>query len=117
VSDREKKRLSLYIKKATQIAHPVTRVSNTASIIESALSIVDEQVEKLRLKSNGETLEEREIRTLHSLIKSLVDLSKEEREREKHDKDSEGLSNLTNEQLIELAQKKLADTKKAIQDT
>lgn len=92
----------------------VERVHSTTSMISDALAIVDEQLLKLRLRSNSENFEESDVKTLHTLIKSLVDLSKEEREREKAEKDLGDLSKLTNEELLDLATKRLSQAKESI---
>lgn len=106
---REPRRIQLSSKKS--IAYPVTKQSSTSSMLDDALSIVGEQVDKLKLRSRHEVFESEDIKTLHILIKSLVDLSKEEREREKSEKDMEDLSKLSHEELLELASSKLTSVK------
>lgn len=95
----------------------IDRVNNVSGMIDRALNIVDEQLTKIALKSRqaGNELDEKEIRKLETLIKSLATLSKEEREREKGGQDAEGLSDLTPEELVKLAETellKIKDTKR-----
>lgn len=100
-------------KQTADLVSKVDRVSAVSGMLDRALGIIDEQLIKLGAKSrsNGGMLDEKETRALHGHIKALVDLSKEEREREKSDKTPEDLQNLTDEQLLELANKKLVTAK------
>jgi hypothetical protein len=80
-------------------AHLVSRVTNTSSMLDGALKVLAEQLDHLAVKSRFNNFDEKEAKILQGYIRSLVELSKEEREREK----STDLSNLTLEQLIEAA--------------
>lgn len=89
----------------------VTRVNSVSSMLDGALSVLGEQLDKIALKSRSSTFTEKEARVLQGYIKSLVELSKEEREREKADKLNEELANMTDAELLELAKQKLEETK------
>lgn len=90
----------------------VSTLTKTSRILEDALSVISQQVDHMRIKSNqGFKLAQDEAYLLNSYIKSLVGLSKEEREREKAEKELHNLTNLTDEQLLELAQKKLIESR------
>ena len=88
-------------------ANAIARVSSVESMMEDAYSILGEQIERMRLKSRAVTLGEKEAKTLQIYIKSLVDLSKEEREIVKSEEMSEMLSGLSDAELLDMAQKKL----------
>lgn len=105
---KEPQRLVLSQKKSLNVAYPVTKQSSTSGMVDDALSIVDEQLEKIKIRSRHESFEMEDMKILQLLIKSLVDLSKEEREREKSEKDMEDLSKLTHEELLQLASSKLS---------
>src|SRR4051812_35810875 len=95
----------------------IARVHTVSGILDRALGIVDEQLIKLSIKSRSATFEERDAKVLQAFVRSLVDLSKEEREREKVDKTSEDLKDLTNDELLALAEAKLATVKEANKPT
>jgi hypothetical protein len=88
----------------------ISRVSDVSTMLDAALQTLAEQLDKLALKSRIATFEEKEARILQGYIKSLVDLSKEERERDKSDQLSD-LKNLTDEELLELAKTSLLKAK------
>lgn len=93
----------------------VERNAGVENMVARALGIIDEQLTKLGSKSRvgglGGLLDEKEARMLRGYVQSLVEISKEEREREKNDKTTEDLKALTDEQLLELAQQKLNTVK------
>ena len=91
----------------------IDRVSSISNSIDRAFGIVDEQLMKIGIKSRqaGGLLQPEDVKALHGHIKALVELSKEEREREKSNKDSEELKDLSHEQLLELAQQELGTAK------
>jgi hypothetical protein len=93
----------------------VDRVSNISNSLDRAFGIVDEQLMKIALKSRqaGGVLDDKETKALHGHIKALVELSKEEREREKSNKDAAGLESMTNAELLELAKAQLQTAKDA----
>lgn len=78
-----------------------------ARMLNDALAIMAAQIERIRVKAASTTLDEREARTLLGYVKGLVDIAKEEREREKSDKVSKEISELSTEELVKLAQEKL----------
>lgn len=72
---------------------------NVDSLIADALTTVQLELIKFKTKvSSGRSLDSREAKTLQGYIKSLVELSKEDRDRHK----DEDLSNLTTEELVAL---------------
>lgn len=89
----------------------LSTIAKTSRILEDAISIISQQVDQFRIKSaRGDKLAQDEAYLLNSYIKSLVGLSKEEREREKAEKELHDLSNLSDQELLELAQQKLTST-------
>jgi hypothetical protein len=111
MSDNNKpRRLMVPLKRSLDAAIQVDRVEGVDNLLARSLGILDEQLTKIGLQSKHSIFGEKEARVLQGYIKSLVDLSKEEREREKAADDSE-LKNLTHDQLLELAQSKLSDVK------
>jgi hypothetical protein len=91
-----------------QVARVASRSANPSKMLEDALSIMDQQIERFRVKSGAMALDEREARTLLGYVKGLVEISKEEREREKSDKISKELENMSTDELLELAKKNLS---------
>ncbi|MEZ0209214.1 MAG: hypothetical protein ACAH17_03515 [Candidatus Paceibacterota bacterium] len=91
----------------------IDRVNNVAGMLDRALNIIDEQLTKIALKSRqaGGLLDANETKSLHGHVKALVELSKEEREREKADKTAEQLASLSNDELLELAKAQLESVK------
>ncbi len=92
----------------------VDRAEGIQNTLNTALAIVSEQLQKLALKSKASTFTDQESRVLQSYIKSLVDLSKEEREREKSDIELDKLKNLSDAELLELANQHLNTAKTVI---
>lgn len=93
------------ITRPAQIIRAAATTPSTVSMLDDALAIIGQQIEMFRVKSGQSVvLNEKEARILQGYVKSLVDLSKEERERDKLD---DQLKGLTDEQLIEMAQKSL----------
>lgn len=85
----------------------VDRVKTTAGMLDRALGIIDDQLIKIGLKAHAAILDEKEARVLQGYVKSLVELSKEEREREKNDNTADELKKLSDAELLELAQQNL----------
>jgi hypothetical protein len=104
------KRLIIRDPRSKNAAGIVARVSDVSSMLNGALKTLAEQLDKLALKSRAATFDEKEARVLQGYIKSLVELSKEDREREKADTLGE-LANMSNEELLELAKSKLIQAK------
>ena len=83
----------------------VTRETSTNVVISDALSIISDQIQILKVKSAfGASLEADEVKNLRSYVQSLTELRRDERDQEKHDKVSEELGDLTNDELIKLLQ-------------
>ena len=88
-----------------QVIRARSATPSTVSMLDDALGIIGQQIDMFRVKSGqNQRLDEKEARILQGYIKSLVDLSKEEREREKLD---DALKNMSDEELLELAKKQL----------
>lgn len=93
-----------------QVVRAKSATPSTVSMLDDALAIIGQQIELFRVKSgNSLRLDEKEARILQGYIKSLVDLSKEERERDKLD---DVLKNMTDAELIDLAKKQLENKQK-----
>ena len=110
MSEEPKRRLVVKDPRSTSNTVVVSRTTNTSTLLENALKTLSEQLDKLALKSRVSTFDEKEARVLQGYIKSLVDLSKEERERDKADTLGD-LAKLTDEELLELARTKLVQAK------
>lgn len=82
-----------------------------SKMLDEALIIINEQLERFRLKSAYHQLDEKETRMLLGYVKGLVDISKEERERDKADPDNKELQNLSTEELVARAQAQLNKSK------
>lgn len=82
-------------------------VPTVENVMNDAISILAKEVAELknRLNRPGVAMSAEESTKLSKIVKSLVDISREERARESVD----DLSNLTNEQLIELARKQMLE--------
>jgi ABC-type phosphate transport system auxiliary subunit len=84
-------------------------ISSGSKMLEDALSIIDQQIERMRIKSGSVQLDEKEARVLMGYVKSLVEISREEREREKTDKIVKEVESLSTKELLERAAKELKD--------
>lgn len=93
-------------------ANKASILPNVQDLLNDALEIVQMEITKIRTKvRRGQSLDSRETKMLQGYIKSLVELSKEDRERMR-DLD---LSDLSDEELLALARpaaKQLAERKK-----
>lgn len=79
----------------------VTLIPGIDNLIADALGTIEVELVKFRTKVNrGESLNEREGKLLTLYIKSIIELSKEHRERAK----AEDYSKLTNEELLQLVE-------------
>jgi len=110
--NRQPKRLIIPQRNNSRAAQTVTRVNSVSSLLDGALATLAEQLDKLAIKSRFAEFDEKEAKVLQGYIRSLVELSKEQREHEKADKMPEDLAKLTNEELLELANAKLVEQKK-----
>ena len=85
----------------------VVREHSATVVINDALSIINDQVQRMRVKSStGMSLDDNEVKNLRSYVQSLVELSREDRERERHDGVNEFLEGLTEEDLLKLYHEK-----------
>lgn len=91
----------------SKVVRATSEPADPAKMLEDALTIMRDQIERIRVKAASTTLDEREARTLLGYVKGLVDISKEEREREKADKVSKEIAEMSTEELVKLAQEKL----------
>lgn len=105
------KRLVVSPQRSLDAAIVVDRVHTVDNMLNRALGIIDEQLTKLGLMSRSAIFDDKEARVLQGYVKSLVELSKEEREREKSNKDAEALQNMSDAELLELAKTKLTELK------
>lgn len=114
MSDHKPRRIIVPLQKSPDgSVTRVDRVHTTAGMLERALGIIDGQLVKLGLKAHAAILDEKESRTLQGYVKSLVELSKEEREREKNDKTADELKGLSTVDMIEMAMKGLTPEEKS----
>lgn len=92
----------IYIQKHPQANQAgIVRVAAAENLISDALCIIEAEIQKYKHKTNsGRGLDLAEARVLHGHIKSLVELSREARERQKAD-DPSGFST---EELIAMLQ-------------
>jgi hypothetical protein len=69
------------------------------NILASAMSIVAMEIVKLQQKSSRTSLDQKDARILQGYIKSMVELSREQRERDR----SDDLSKLSTDELAKIA--------------
>lgn len=85
--------------------------TNVQDVINSALGIIKQQVDTLNAKSRmGGSLMDVDVKNLRTYIQSLVELSREERERAKHDGIEQWVAELSTEELVKMAQGNLAQS-------
>lgn len=85
--------------------------STVNDVINSALGIIKQQVDTLSAKSRmGGSLQDQDVKNLRTYIQSLVELSREERERTKAEGIEDYLAEMSFEELVELAQSRLGQT-------
>lgn len=73
-------------------------------LLNDSLTIIGNELARYRAKSaRGASLELKEARAVQGYMKTLVELSRESREQSRH----EDLSSMSNQELLELAQKEL----------
>lgn len=82
--------------KGTELA----RMVRIDTMLDMALSILDDQIIKFHLRFKTMTVDEREVKILESLISTVAKVSKEQRERDKAD----DFSDLTDDELLALFQ-------------
>lgn len=95
--------MSNLLAKTRRVANVVVRETSTDAILSDALSIINSQVQLMRVKSSaGYGLEAEEIKQLRTLVQSLCDISREEREQSKHDGMDEALKNMSEAEILQL---------------
>lgn len=99
--------MSNLLSKTRRVANVVVRETNTDSVLSDALSIINSQVQIMRVKtSQGFGLESDEIKNLRTLVQSICDISREEREQSKHDGLDEAMKNMSEAELLQLYHEK-----------
>lgn len=111
--DDKPRRIIVPIQKSGDGAVRVDRINDVDNLLVRSLGILDEQITKLGLKSRSSIFTEKEARVLQGYVKSLVELSKEEREREKA-AEKNGLEGLSWEELVKLGQEQIEKQKQKI---
>lgn len=100
--------MSGVVKKIIKFDGSAIKTQSVDSIIDDAKSIIRDQVTRLKIRSNqGFSLEPDDVKSLRDYVKSLVELSREEREIEKSDKLNDLVKDMSNEQLLELYKKQI----------
>lgn len=86
----------------------VARERSLETITNDALSVLGDQIERYRIKSGqGYALEDNEVKNLKQLISALAELGRESRERDKADELAKLLPNMSDQELLDYAAKKL----------
>lgn len=99
--------MSNLLAKTRRVANVVVRETSTDSVLSDALSIINSQVQILRVKtSQGFGLESDEIKNLRTLVQSICDISREEREQSKHDGLDDAMKNMSEAELLQLYHEK-----------
>lgn len=86
-----------------QVVQASSEAPSVGKMLDHSLSIMNEQIDRLRIKSRNFALDEKETRVLLGYVRGLVEISKEEREREKTDKAT--FANMSTDQLLLEAEK------------
>ncbi len=91
----------------------VVRQTSAATVLDDALSILNNEIQRYRVKSGqGFSLDAEEAKILRTYIQSLVELSREQRNQELHDGLQESMDKMTDAELLEMYQTKLEESKK-----
>lgn len=89
----------------------VQKETTVNDVIDNALGIIKQQVDTLAAKSRlGGLLPDHEVKALRTHIQSLVELSREDRERAKHEGVEEYYAQLSTEELVAMAQGRLVQS-------
>lgn len=91
----------------------VVKETDVSDILARALGVIKQQVDNIAAKSRlgrESVLPETDIKTLRSLVQSLVEVSREDRERTKHDGIEDWVAALSTDELVKLAQGQLAQS-------
>ena len=101
----QRRKITLPIRpKGTVEITEVTEVPPVDGILAKAISTIANEINKLYVRSHAANLSDKEARILQGHIKTLIELSREQRERDKAD----DLSNMSNEELFDLAKQILS---------
>lgn len=87
--------------------------TDVSDVLNRALGVIKQQVDNIAAKSRlgkESVLPEHDIKTLRSLVQSLVEVSREDRERTKHDGIEDWIAQLSTEELVKMAQGQLAQS-------
>ena len=110
MSDKPTKRkITLPIKKPSVAISEVVEVPPVDSVMAKLVDTLANEINKLRVRSYTAFLDDKQARMLQGYVKSLVELSREQRERDK----LEDLSKMTDEELFELAKQIIVKREKA----
>lgn len=102
--------LKKYIAGTPMRVNQVQHQGSLPKIIERTIQILDQQVEKLYLLSARASFTAEEAKILQSYIKSIIDLSKEEREANAKDQLAKQLANMSDEELLAAFQEQRTKT-------
>ncbi len=80
--------------------------ASVEKMMADVYGILNQQIERLRIRSVSYSLEKDEVSNLRDYARCLIDISKEEREMLKAEAELEKLKDLSLEELVELAKKK-----------
>lgn len=81
-------------------------IPSTQNMADNAYVTLHQQIERLRLKSGqGNILTDKEIKSLHLMIQSMLMLARDEREREKVDSELLKLEKMSTEELLDYVSK------------
>lgn len=87
-----------YIRPISKVSE-ITEVPPVEGILAKTISTIANEITKLHNRSHVAALSDREAKVLQGYVKSLVDLSREQRERDK----ANDMSDMSYEELLEFA--------------
>ena len=106
---REKRRIVLPTKKQQLTSSDVQVVPKAEALMNDSYSIIQTELAYYRDKvQRGSVLSMKEARIVQNYLETLIKLSREQREQERHD----DLSDLTDAQLMKLAAEMIEEQKK-----
>ena len=89
----------------------VERVVRPAPLVDNIYEIFASEINKMSVKSRGAGLEPADIKSLTMIAKSICDIRKDERDQLKADSLTGALDSLSKEELLEMVQKELEESK------
>lgn len=92
--------------KTGETAEVPKKAASVDNMMKDVYNILRDQIERIRIKSAHSSLSAEEVSSLRDYTRSLIELSKEEREITKAEEASGDLKNLSDEELIELIKKR-----------